>query len=653
MAAEGNATLPTMEEEEPLPSWGTFDYGAGLREVSVVKAIEEYLVYHHLDTPLKSFQEDVEQAGLKTAPSKACSGITSNVEEAMAHFCRGNLEGFLTQWEQVMPHEFRLSREGRSLELRLRAHFATYRARHILEAGGEPDAAGLQGDLAPFRDFLSARGSDEVCGEEALMPLFALPYIQRPHAQPDVCEIFTSDWLHSLRCDLEAALGAKQPKVPVLYSLLDPNAEGINTAAWKSVWAELLRIADSALDAAVQEAAGIPAPAGFVIEGRQKLAALRERVPGGLELKLSSQNYPGGNPMSPARGTRSRAATARPQLPHDLDFRRLAGFICATPRERLHCGPTLAAVLRALLQRLVAAESPFGRRRGVLVSVVCFDILGVHSHPSALPTLLADPAVAELTLGILAVLACEAVGRTYIVANLACVEKMAQLLMEQPLDSALHTQALAAMQRLSLRRALQDRVIAMGILEWVIGVLGWQEEAIYGAPAEFSLEFGSALLMNLALRTAGKRRCTELDFLSVAMNLMEHWNPQIRTHINGTLYSLLSLPKFREIAHSAGLEACLLRIHSESRRAGDEISARQLEYLLHKLNPEEEEDEDGAQSGEDDEDDDENFLEEEELAGLLLGDRSGHTEEALRGFLATPAVSQAQGREFQAFLERA
>lgn len=279
---------------------------------------------------------------------------------------------------------------------------------------------------------------------------------------------------------------------------------------------------------------------------------------------------------------------------------------------------------------------------------------GVRSHPEVLPALLANSSVAELTLGILAVLACEAIGRTYIVANLATVEKLVETLKAQPLDSPLHVQALAALQRLSLRRAPQDRMIELGLVEWAVGMLSWSGEAIQGMPSEFSLEFGSALLMNLALRTAGKRKCVELDTLTVALNLMEHWNPQIRTHINGTLYSLLSVSKFRTRAKQAGLEGVLRSIHSHASSLADEISKKQIEYLLEQLNPQEPDaSEAGAESGEDDEDDDENFLEEEELAGLLLGDRSGHSaEEALRHFSATPMVAEAQSREFRTFLGR-
>lgn len=165
------------------------------------------------------------------------------------------------------------------------------------------------------------------------------------------------------------------------------------------------------------------------------------------------------------------------------------------------------------------------------------------------------------------------------------------------------------------------------------------------------------MLMNLALRSEGKRRCAKLDTLTVALNLMEHWNPQIRTHVNGTLYSLLSEPEFRARARRAGLEGVLMSIHSHATSLGDELSCQQIKYLLDQMNlPDKGIDSvaDGTESGEDDDDDDENFLEEEELASVLLGDRSGQSAaEALHGFVvASPAVAQAQHAEFQTFLDR-
>lgn len=645
-----------LDEGPPLPSWGTFDYGGGLREVSILKAIEEYLAYHHLIGPLQSFRRDVETAGLKQKPSRATLEVVRDVEEVLLDFDAGKKDEFMASWERIMPPEFHVSREGRSLGLRLQAHFATSRARAALEAGGELEAEELRQDLQPFQAFLSQHGLDEVCGDEALMPLFALPFVQRPHTQPQVREVFTSRWLQDLKGQVETSLRSRQPSIPLLYSLLEAPPAGMESeGAWQAVWAELFRIADSGLDAATMLATGSPVHPAFLMEGRQRLELLREQVPGGLELKLDSQLIPGHGVASPCRSVRSRAATAPPQMPRDLDFGGLAQFLRASVLgSQPTAASSLPAVLRAVLQRLASAEAPLSQRRGFLVSVTCFDVFGAVSHPETLQALLANSSVVELTLGILAVLACEASGRTYIVSNLGCLEKLVETLKAQPLDSPLHVQALAALQRLSLRRASQDRMIALGLVEWAVGMLGHSGEAIQGSPSEFSLEFGSALLMNLALRTAGKRKCVDLDTLTVALNLMEHWNPQIRTHINGTLYSLLAVPSFRANARRAGLDGVLRYIHSHASSLSDDISKKQIEYLLEQLNPQDPDaPESGAESGEDDEDDDENFLEEEELAGLLLGDRSGHSaDEALRQFSATPMVAEAQHREFRTFVGR-
>eukprot|EP00929_Paragymnodinium_shiwhaense_P040939 TRINITY_DN2129_c0_g1_i1.p1 TRINITY_DN2129_c0_g1~~TRINITY_DN2129_c0_g1_i1.p1 ORF type:complete len:681 (-),score=137.15 TRINITY_DN2129_c0_g1_i1:144-2186(-) len=667
-APEATSTAESAEGELPLPTAGTFDYGGGLQEVTLVAAVEEYLAYHHLRKTFDAFRQDVDEVGLKRQPSRATSTIARDVEEVLCHFDAGRRDDFKENWARIMPEEFRQGDRGRSLELRLEAHFATLRARNVLLQGSEPDAADLKEDLEPFRIYLSEHALDEVCGDEALMPLFALPFVQRPHAQPNIGDVFQQKWLTELRSDIEGALRSRQPPAPLFYELMDMPPPGTtNEGSWQAVWAELLRVADAALDNASLMTIGAPVPATAVREGQKKLEQLRQHVPGGLEMKLSCENHHMGV-ASPSRGVRSRASTAAPKMPRDIDFRKLAAFLQSqTHLERRRSvsksaqtksglgekTQPLSAVLRAVLQRLASAEEPLAQRRGFLVAIACFDGLALRSSPETLPALLSDPSVNELTLGILAVLACDDIGRTYIVENMACVTKVVELLMTQAYDSALHIQALAALQRLSLRRGPQDKMIEMGIVEWVVSVLGWQEETIQGMPSEFSLEFGSAMLMNLALRTAGKRKCIKLDTLNVALNLMEHWNPQIRTHINGTLYSLLTVPSFRAKARQDGVDSILRSIHAH---AGDDVTRRQLEYLLEQLNPPPEgaaDNADVAESEEEDEDDDENFLEEEELAGVLLGDRSGQSaEEALRAFTPSASVAEANYSEFRAFLGR-
>jgi len=156
--AAADTPAEEVEAEPPLPSWGTFDYGAGFREVLILKAIEEYLAYHHLSEPLAAFRQDVEKAGLKHTPSRATLEALRDVEDVLLDFDAGRKEDFMTAWERIMPPEFHAGRQGRSLELRLQAHFATSRARAALENGTELEAEELRQDLESFRVFLGQHG---------------------------------------------------------------------------------------------------------------------------------------------------------------------------------------------------------------------------------------------------------------------------------------------------------------------------------------------------------------------------------------------------------------------------------------------------------------------------------------------------------------
>jgi hypothetical protein len=73
------------------------------------------------------------------------------------------------------------------------------------------------------------------------------------------------------------------------------------------------------------------------------------------------------------------------------------------------------------------------------------------------------------------------------------------------------------------------------------------------------LEYSTALLMNLSLRNAGKDRCEqpELELLHVLNELLENENMQVRTYVNGTLYSIFKRASLREAAKALGMEEIL------------------------------------------------------------------------------------------------
>lgn len=409
--------------------------------------------------------------------------------------------------------------------------------------------------------------------------------------------------------------------------------------------------------------------------------------------------------------SRARTATALLPVPPALDFGRIAAVIAGehyeTSAENASSGeteqpPPLQALLRAVLRRLALPDEPVRPRRTFLAAFACFGALRALAERLSGMIDDGDEIITELGLAVLAVCACEAVGRKEIeqaeMVKPGCIAAMVTLLQRATIGTPLHLQCLAVLQRLSLRRRLQSKMIVLGTVDWVLQTLkcarsseavcnnsgSWPNLAAIdeNATPDFALEFASALLMNLTLRSAGRKRCSELGVYDTLIGLIEHPNAQVRTHVNGSLYSLLGFSQFRAVAHQKDAEstfrAALSRVPPN-----DQLLKKQLEYLLTQLSKTgtgDDEDSDGEsdKGAEGDVDTDENFLDEEELAGhFLLVSTTGkaaegneetdgtvgksnaasataveaaEAEEALRLFRAAPAVADTQQRRFHAFI---
>ena len=117
--------------------------------------------------------------------------------------------------------------------------------------------------------------------------------------------------------------------------------------------------------------------------------------------------------------------------------------------------------------------------------------------------------------------------------------------------------------------------------------------------------------------------------------------PQVRTYVNGTLYSILTRPVLREKAQEIGLKDLLEELEPRC----EEQFARQIRYIIQQLSSDAM---DGTASddeeGDDDEDDDtDDELEEEEEETVEAGEGMLSGEELLCGqFLANEAQARAE-----------
>jgi len=165
--------------------------------------------------------------------------------------------------------------------------------------------------------------------------------------------------------------------------------------------------------------------------------------------------------------------------------------------------------------------------------------------------------------------------------------------------------------------------------------------------------------MNLSLRAAGKDKCEDpsVELLKVLNDLVEHDNLQVRTYVNGTLYSIFTRRRLREEAKELGMPEVLQYLMQQS----DEQFKRQIQYILDQLKGEQadqqqEDFDDEEDDDDDDEDDDEEDIVEEEEGefndvieeqGVLLGE-----DLLVQEFLAGQEEGMQQLRTVSVLMER-
>jgi len=130
--------------------------------------------------------------------------------------------------------------------------------------------------------------------------------------------------------------------------------------------------------------------------------------------------------------------------------------------------------------------------------------------------------------------------------------------------------------------------------------------------------------------------------VSVLSDLLENENMQVRTYVNGTLYSILTRPSLRDQAQEVGLEDILKALEPRC----EEQFARQIRYIIQQLCSDAM---DGTASddeeADDEEDDEEDEPEEEEEETVEAGNDMVSGEELLCGhYLASEAAAHEQIR---------
>lgn len=141
-------------------------------------------------------------------------------------------------------------------------------------------------------------------------------------------------------------------------------------------------------------------------------------------------------------------------------------------------------------------------------------------------------------------------------------------------------------------------IIEMDMIKYVVYILKSEIETL----SDYTLEYCTALLMNLTLRNRGKDKCEDpsLELLHVLNELLENENDQIRTYVNGTLYSIFRRKSIRNQAKELGMDEILYFL-LQNMPPNEEHIKRQIQYILEQFDRDEEDSEESSDEEEIDE----------------------------------------------------
>ncbi|XP_036110540.1 lisH domain-containing protein ARMC9 isoform X2 [Molossus molossus] len=576
-------------------------------ESELLGLVKEYLDFAEFEDTLKTFLKECQMKG---KPLPKTSGGSLRVSKSLtiqrdllAAFDSGDQKVFFDLWEEHIPSSIRDGDSlAQKLEFYLHIHFAIYLLKHSVQ---RPDKEELSERISYFKTYLESKGA-ALSQTTEFLPFYALPFVPNPMVHPSFKELFQDSWTPELKLKLEKflALMFKASNTPKLLTLYKENGQSHK---------ETLQQLHQQLVEAERRAMTYLKRYNKTQVDYHTLIGVTAELVDSLEATVSGK----------MASTMLRASLAPmklkdvPLLP-SLDYEKLKKDL-VLGSDRLK-----AFLLQALRWRLTTSH-PGEQRDTVLQAYISNDLLDCHSQSQRTVLQLLhgrSDVVRQYMARLINAIASLAEGRLYLAQSTEVLRMLEERLKEEDKDIIARENVLGALQKFSLRRPLQTAMIRDGLIFWLIHLLKEPD-----CLSDYTLEYSVALLMNLCLRSAGKRVCATMAglVLKVLSDLLGHENHEIQPYVNGALYSILSIPSVREEARAMGMEDILRCFMKE----GNAEMTRQIEFIIKQLNSEElpggglDSDDDDDEDEEEDHDTMEADLDKDELIQPQLGELSG------------------------------
>ncbi|KAI0215308.1 LisH domain-containing protein ARMC9 [Lamellibrachia satsuma] len=572
--------------------------------------VKEFLEFSNFDKTLIVFDEECAEKGKPVAPTdgqpKSDEKLISVQNDMLKQFHLGKSRDFFQLWNDYIPESVRSDDiVAQKLEFYLHIYFAI----HPLKKGEKVTHEDVEAGMANFKTYLETQGSS-LSQTTEFLPFYALPFVPNPKVHPSYKELFSDKWAPELsdRLDKFLTLALQSVSQSRLFQLFSARGKSIDSLEHKLNESErragaymkrynriqgdyhnLIGITADLVDSLEATVQGNPVSPEYLQQICVRLFSNQIRQSLDLTRPGTAAEVLRQSVMPPQGLQQGEAA---PNV--SLDYEKI--------KEDLSQGTerTVALLLQALRWKLTKTPPP--ERDAMMAAYINNDVLGCVRpgayRKAVLKHLNSDSEfVRQYAARLFNAFASLCDGRSYLAQNPHLMRSLMDNLRADDRDSLTRENVLGCLQKLSLRRALQSMMIEEGIIKWLVSVLEDNDSL-----SDYTLEYSIALLMNLCLRTAGKRKCTENSqlLLKVLTDLLGHDNHEIIPYVNGTLYSVLAMPSIREEAKAMGMEEILCCFVKEDQPDMN----RQIEFIIKQLNSTEEPEESESDDEDDEEDED-------------------------------------------------
>ncbi|XP_027731041.1 lisH domain-containing protein ARMC9 isoform X2 [Vombatus ursinus] len=609
-------------------------------EAELLGLVKEYLDFAEFEDTVKIFLKECRSKGkpLCKTPSGSLRDSKTLIiqKDLITAFDNGDQKGFFDLWEEHIPPSVREGETlAQKLEFYLHIHFAIFPLKRI---SGKPDKAEFDDRISYFKAYLETRGA-ALSQTTEFLPFYALPFVPNPTVHPSFKELFQDSWTPELKMRLETFLSStlKASNTPRLFTLYKENGQSSKemlqqlhqqlVEAERRTMTYLKRY--NKIQADYHNLIGVTAELVDSLEATvsgkmitpEYLQSVCVRLFSNQMRQSLAQSIDFTRPGTASTMLRASLAPVKlkeiPLLP-SLDYEKLKKDL-TFGNDRLK-----AFLLQALRWRLTTSH-PGEQRETVLQAYISNDLLDCQSscQRNVLQLLHSkSDVVRQYMARLINAFASLCEGRLYLSQNTKLLRMLEERLKEEDKDLLTRENVLGALQKFSLRRALQSAMIRDGLIFWLIEVLRDPD-----CLSDYTLEYSVALLMNLCLRSAGKNMCAKVAglVLKVLSDLLGHENQEIQPYVNGALYSILSIPSIREEARAMGMEEILRCFIKE----GNAEMIRQIDFIIKQLNSEDpldttlESDDEEEEDDEEDQDTMESDLDKDEVIQPQLGELSG------------------------------